>query len=95
MTDVMVITEKNEARSLQSNFMRLFPACMPARMLVYTPTPHFQPPLRKKGKTRKKTGTVINYRTYILLLKMQKDLVQKYLCIEQDIKITDSDLAKF
>ena len=26
---------------------------------------------------------------------MQKDLVQKYLCIEQDIKITDSYLAKF
>ena len=53
MTDVMVITEKNEARSLQSNFMRLFPACMPARMLVYTPTPHLQPPPQKKRKNKK------------------------------------------
>ena len=58
MTDVMVITEKNEARSLQSNFMRLFPACMPARMLVYTPTPHLQPtpllPSEKKEKQERK-----------------------------------------
>ena len=54
MTDVMVITEKNEARSLQSNFMRLFPACMPARMLVYTPTPDLQPPPEKKEKQERK-----------------------------------------
>ena len=52
MTDVMVITEKNEARSLQSNFMRLFPACMPACMLVYTPTP--RPPSEKKDKQERK-----------------------------------------
>ena len=54
MTDVMVITGKNEARSLQSNFMRLFPACMPARMLVYTPAPHPQPPSEKKETQERK-----------------------------------------